>query len=1071
MNDSLRRPALRAHALTVALVSSLMVAACGGITVPGDGETTCKSDDDCQSSKFCRVGSCDTGTGQCTFTVTSGSCFVGGECFQTGQEKPGDRCSICTPSLITTDFVARSCPDGQSCGASTGQCMVTGTDIVADTVADVPVDAVTDATVDVKPDSGPDVVPDTTVDSETDGGTPDCTNNEDCTALLEPSGCETAICIVASGECLLVELPEGSACSPESGTANPCVKGLCDAEGVCAVQQLSNTACDDGKPCTLGDLCVDGACVGTPVVCDDGKACTIDVCDPANGQCSSQPYPDAATVPCDDGNACTSNDVCVAGSCKGGANACACVSDEDCVDDGNLCNGTPVCVEVEGGTKACEIDPATVVSCDTSGDSKCEKTSCVPATGACESAVLANAACDDGDACTFADKCGSTGVCAGSPQVCNDDKVCTSDACVGGQCKFTALTGTACNPGTISDPACFVGQCAASGECAAVPQTGIGCNDSNACTQNDKCQAGVCVGTAKVCNDSNPCTNDSCNASGVCVFTPVTAATACDDGDACTKDDACSAGVCKGGNSICQCTTDANCTDDGNLCNGVPKCKTNTDGSKACVVDPATIVTCSTTSDGPCEDTKCTPATGQCAKVPKPSTAVCDDGDACTTGDHCSGTGTCTKGTSKTCNDSVDCTTDTCAPATGNCVFTPDSKGCDDGNACTMDSCTATGCVNVQAGEFTQCDDGNSKTVSDFCFQSTCIGALTAAPSMSKCTSGNAVGLGVDGLGFYLGFSGTCDITVQQSILASIGKDGGLTTLGTAALASSSMDGLAIFGPGPDVGVVNTTSQTATWGTEFESALAAVATNAFVPSVAVATGPVYLVAGWDGKAKGGRAFVCSESGTIPKGSMVCNFIQSDVPFSALNPVAAAARLTIPKVGKGTYAYTLVSFLDGKVQVLIHSLFSSGVAVDPGSAKEVYQELLGSGEGAPRGVVYHDGAAMVFGDSEYLLRCDGTDCGRSDGFASTGVSVVDAWNYSAGTVFLAVATEKSTLPSLFFLAKGLTGAKPEEFVRVDLPSNGTSSARFIEGGTTTGIYVLGVTSKGSTSLPTWVMQLP
>jgi hypothetical protein len=1067
MNHSLRRSATGARSLFLAVVGSVFVAACGGITVPGDGQTSCKSDDDCQSSKFCRVGSCDTGTGQCTFTLTSGSCFVGGECFQTGQEKPGDRCSICTPSLITTDFVARSCPDGQSCSSGTGQCTVTGTDIVVDGTSD----AVADTTPDVKPDVALDGVTDTSVDSETDGGGSDCTVNEDCTALLQPSGCETAICIVASGECLLVELPEGSACSPESGTANPCVKGLCDADGACAVQQLSNTACDDGKACTLGDLCVDGTCVGTPVTCDDGKPCTVDVCDPANGKCSSQPFPDAANVPCNDGNACTSDDVCVGGACKGGANSCACELDTDCVDDGNLCNGTPVCVEGAGGAKACEIDPASVVTCNTTGDSKCEKTSCVPATGACEVAVLVNAACDDGDSCTFADKCGADGGCVGTPQVCNDNKVCTSDACVAGQCKFTALTGTACNPGTITDPACFVGQCAASGECTAVPQTGIGCNDSNACTQNDKCQAGVCIGTAKVCNDSNPCTNDSCNAAGTCVFAPVTAATACDDGDACTKDDACSAGVCKGGSSICQCTTDANCTDDGNLCNGIPKCKTNTDGSKACVVDPATVVTCSTTSDGPCEDTKCATTTGQCTKTPKPSTAVCDDADACTTGDHCSGTGTCTKGTPKTCNDSVACTTDSCAPATGNCVFTPDPKSCDDGNACTMDSCTATGCVNVQATEFAACDDGDATTQSDFCFQSKCVGALTVAPSMSKCTSGNAVGLGVDGLGFYLGFSGTCDLTVKQSILASIGKGGDINVLGTSTGASSSMDGLAIFGAGPHVGVVNTTSQTGTWGTAFETALAAVATNAFVPSVAVATGPVYLVAGWDGKIKGGRAFVCSESGTVPKGSMVCNAIESDVPTSAMNPVAAAARLSIPTIGKGTYAYTLVSFLDLKVEVLVHSLFSSGVGVDPGTATAVYQELLSSGEGGPRGVVYHDGAAMIYGDSGYLLRCAGTDCARSDGFAGAGVSVVDAWNYSAGTVFLAWVTEKPTLPSLLFLAKGLTGAKPQEYVRVDLPGNESSLARFIEGGTTTGIYVLGVTNKGATTLPTWVMQLP
>lgn len=1066
MNDSLRRSATGALGLFVAAGFGVLIAACGGITVPGDGQTACQSDDDCQSSKFCRVGSCDTGSGQCTFTVTSGSCFVGGECFQSGQEKPGDRCSVCTPGLITTDFVARSCPDGQSCASGSGQCMVTGTDIVADVTPDVPEDAKSDVGPDVKPDASPDV----TADAETDGGEPDCKINDDCTALLEPSGCQTAICIPASGECLLIELPAGSACSPEGGGLNPCVKGLCDADGACAVQQLSNTACDDGKACTLGDLCVDGTCVGTPVVCDDGKSCTIDVCDPANGTCTSQPFPDAANVPCDDGNACTSDDVCVGGACKGGANACACEADADCVDDGNLCNGTPLCVTVGDGSKACEIDTATIVTCDTAGDSKCEKTSCVPATGKCELTVLANAACDDGDSCTFADKCSAAGACAGTPQVCNDDKVCTSDACVAGQCKFTALTGTACNPGTLSDPACFVGQCAASGECTAVPQTGIGCNDSNPCTQSDTCQAGVCVGTAKVCNDSNPCTNDSCNASGTCVFAPVTAATACDDGDACTKGDACAAGVCKGGSSICQCTTDANCTDDGNLCNGVPKCKTSGDGSKACVVDPATVVTCSTATDGPCEDTTCGPTTGKCTKTPKPSTAVCDDLDACTTGDHCNGTGGCAKGTPKACNDSVACTSDSCAPATGNCVFSPDSKGCDDGNACTMDSCTATGCVNVQAAEFAACDDGDGATKADFCFQSRCVGALTVAPTVDKCTSGTAIGLGVDGLGFYFGFSGTCDVTLKQSVLASIGKGGDVTVLGTTTGSSQSMDGLVSFGGGPLVGVISPASQTATWGGALETALTAAVSNGFVPSVAAASDTVYLVAGLDGKAKGGRALVCSESGTFPKGSAVCNPVQIPFPIAEFKPVAAAARLVVPKGGKGTYAYVLVSSLDGKVTVLGRAFSSTGVAVDPGAAEVAYEGTLKTGEGGPRGVVYHDGAVMVFGDSEYLLRCETSGCERVDGFAGTDASLVDAWSYSSGTVFLA-STAKDGYGRLYFLAKGLTGAKPSDYVRVSLPTNGLSSPRFIEGGTTTGIFVLGVTSKGATTLPIWVMQLP
>ena len=55
---------------------------------------------------------------------------------------------------------------------------------------------------------------------------------------------------------------------------------------------------------------------------------------------------------------------------------------------------------------------------------------------------------------------------------------------------------------------------------------GTFCNDNNACTQTDTCQAGVCVGTNPlVCSDNNACTADSCDPTKGCVHTPI----ACND--------------------------------------------------------------------------------------------------------------------------------------------------------------------------------------------------------------------------------------------------------------------------------------------------------------------------------------------------------------------------------------------------------------------------------------------------------------------------------------------------------------------------------------------------------------
>src|SRR5882672_5295723 len=139
-------------------------------------------------------------------------------------------------------------------------------------------------------------------------------------------------------------------------------------------------------------------------------------------------------VPCSDGNACTGPDTCSGGACVGGPNVCACQSNADCGDN-NPCTGD-----------TCE-NPGTPTA------------TCVH--------VNNTAPCSDGNACTRNDAC-QGGVCTGSNPV-----VCTpSDQC--------HLAGT-CNPET--------------GACSN-PQApnGAACNDGNACTRNDACQAGICMG-------------------------------------------------------------------------------------------------------------------------------------------------------------------------------------------------------------------------------------------------------------------------------------------------------------------------------------------------------------------------------------------------------------------------------------------------------------------------------------------------------------------------------------------------------------------------------------------------
>ena len=68
-----------------------------------------------------------------------------------------------------------------------------------------------------------------------------------------------------------------------------CVYGRCEpATGNC-VREIDHsvTICDDGDPCSFGDRCIGGVCLGPSINdCDDGNDCTADYCDRGTGACS-----------------------------------------------------------------------------------------------------------------------------------------------------------------------------------------------------------------------------------------------------------------------------------------------------------------------------------------------------------------------------------------------------------------------------------------------------------------------------------------------------------------------------------------------------------------------------------------------------------------------------------------------------------------------------------------------------------------------------------------------------------------------------------------------------------------
>ncbi|WP_437938116.1 kelch repeat-containing protein [Sorangium sp. So ce341] len=232
---------------------------------------------------------------------------------------------------------------------------------------------------------------------------------------------------------------------------------------------------------------------------------------------------------------------------------------------------------------------------------------------------------------------------------CSSDLDCGGLSCADGVCCGTACDG-ACEACSIAAGGAEDGVCS--------PLTGPACDDGNACTQADACQAGACagapVGDGAPCDDGNACTQaDACQA-GACAGAPVGDGAPCDDGDACTQTDACQAGACAGANPVA----------------------------------------CAAPADG-CRAPFCDPVTGRCESALAPWGAPCDDGSACTQGDRCDA-GACGHETAVVCATSAPCRAAACDAATGACVesLLPDGTPCEDGNPCTIaDTCQAGACA------------------------------------------------------------------------------------------------------------------------------------------------------------------------------------------------------------------------------------------------------------------------------------------------------------------------------------------------------------------------------------------
>lgn len=330
------------------------------------------------------------------------------------------------------------------------------------------------------------------------------------------------------------------ACGPTPPATTCVTRWTCDASGEWVpTYRAAGYVCNDNVACTYNDRC-DGAgtCVGTTISCASDQ-CNTRAC---NGTSTCAVTPKANGTTCSDGNACTQGDTCQAGTCVGGAqvqcSAGQCQNPGTCnpasgqcsaptnkadltaCSDGNLCTQGDTCQAgtcVGGAQVQCSAD-----QCHNPG-------TCNPATGQCSTPTNKPdlTSCNDGNACTQTDTC-QAGTCVGGSPV----------QCSAGQCQIAG----SCVPAT--------GQCTAPTN----KPNQTPCNDGNACTQTDTCQAGTCIGgNPKTCAASNQCHVEGvCNPStGTCSDPAKPNGTPCSSGNTCAGGEACTAGTCGGGVPVC----------------------------------------------------------------------------------------------------------------------------------------------------------------------------------------------------------------------------------------------------------------------------------------------------------------------------------------------------------------------------------------------------------------------------------------------------------------------------------------------------------------------------------------
>ncbi len=728
---------------------------------------TCGTDGMCtytSTDVACGAAGCNATPGLCNDDLCTGvTCTSTNVCLVSPGTCAGGNCSYAPQPVTTTCDDGKTCTTGDHCdGTAAATCV--GTQVACTTPPNP-----------TCKDAGT---------STSFAATGSCVEGAGCayaeTDTTCPLGCNAATGVCTGDPCagIVCNTPPNDQCYLPAGT---CSAGVCGSPKVAA-----GTGCTDGSACTTGDVCAaDGSCAGTAMVCSTppNTQCWKAAGTCVAGTCSYDAL--ATDAPCDDGSLCTSDDKCDAThACVGTAKVCT--------------PAAPVCKDATTST-------ATLTSGCTVADGQCQFTThdvgcpsgCDAATGRCVLSVVVSSFRTRGlkggnDEFVEWFNAGTTAIDIGGWKLSGSNSAGTVSL------KATVAVGTKMPPrtyflfantgsngysGTVTPDLTYTVGFADDG--------GVGIVDALGRTVD---QAGMSVGSAfregtKLPTTTNnvdqawvrktvTCGPDQDTDDNATDFAAATAPTVQHDAKSCRP--ACGGDPCVANPAnACADASTLNtfpagaCASDTCSYSAVPvACPFGCDAvTGACKADLCAGMTCTTPSDAQCEEAAGTCAAGVCSYAPKAGTVGCDDGDACTLGDHCDGAGKCGAGTPVTCTPpATACTTSfestsysggTCVA--GECQFTTTPTACAFGcvaatGLCAVDPCLGVTCnaapdnchlapgtclkglcAYVQADVGAPCDDGLLCTVSDRCDGlALCIGTLKACdlPPAATCVDG-----------------------------------------------------------------------------------------------------------------------------------------------------------------------------------------------------------------------------------------------------------------------------------------------------------------------------------------------